>query len=489
MRQHAVAGSIAALGLGLAMTAVPAVATAPIVVVDQDTAIDCMGMVDGRELIVTGYFDASNQSFGGDAEFHDGQTLIWGNVEQTSTWDGSAFRLDATFIYGNPQEESVALASGEPGTAAGALTVEGTATPAGDPLVVDERGRDGNVQWSVTGTITFLAGPAAVTQASGDEVVTVALGATLACSVRVKDLTYRSTNPASFVAQSAWYQAKCALPGEEPESFFGLDGSKEGAYGYLGLGFAWQDEEFTADLAADGPLTRRGRAISGTLTVQIPEDQAGEPVVVDLRIGDLLDRTTYRSASPTYRFKDVVTQRALSGTVLLPGGRVIEVADCVLEEIRSLFRYTPGAGQKPGGKAPANDLPSGAVPIAAGQTLEQSTRGADVAPEAGCTITVDEGSYDVPFGRTIWYSFVGTGGDVDLSSAGSGFDTVMGVYRADGLEQVACVDDVWSGEEGSLEAELTLPTEESVEYLVQVGGFGYTDEEGPQWGDMRVTRN
>jgi len=76
----------------------------------------------------------------------------------------------------------------------------------------------------------------------------------------------------------------------------------------------------------------------------------------------------------------------------------------------------------------------------------------------------------VPLGHTAWWTFTGTGADVTVDTAGSEFDTVVGIYVDDGglLIQVGCVDDT----EDSLQARLTVPTESGVTYFVQVGGFG-----------------
>jgi hypothetical protein len=429
---------------------------------------------------------------GGDAEFHDGETLIWGNVEQTSTLAAGDFELDATFVYGNPQDgEDSAAQAGEPGSSAGTLTVSGSASPSGDPLVVDERYRDGNAWTSASGTVQDLQGLGTVTAATGD--VAVALGAQLSCSGHVVDVLYRATNPSSFVAHDSWFYADCPLPSEPPVSVLSLSGAGSVASAWLGIGLTeGEDEEFTADLLAGGDLTRSGPRITGELTVEIPEDQAGETVAVALTVGSPVGRDTYRERDRNFAVKEVVTHRELTGTLTLPDGRVIAV-DCELSQVRTSFHTNPKAGQKPGGRPPANDQPAGAVTIADDQQITQSTRGAAEMPEAPCTLESDEGSFDVPFGRTVWYRFVGTGGDVTVTTAGTAFDTVLGVYTdaAGPGEQVACVDDVVLGEEDfSLQASVTLPTQASTSYLVQVGGFGYPGESGgPQWGDLVVAHS
>ena len=82
----------------------------------------------------------------------------------------------------------------------------------------------------------------------------------------------------------------------------------------------------------------------------------------------------------------------------------------------------------------------------------------------------------LPFAHTAWWTFTGTGGDVTVDSAGSDFDTIIGVYVRDGdaFEQVGCVDDVFDPdtEEGSLQSRVTVATIAGQTYYIQAGGFG-----------------
>ena len=83
---------------------------------------------------------------------------------------------------------------------------------------------------------------------------------------------------------------------------------------------------------------------------------------------------------------------------------------------------------------------------------------------------------ELPFAHTAWWTFTGTGGDVTVDSAGSDFDTIIGVYVLDGdaFEQVGCVDDVFDPvtEEGSLQSRVTVATIAGQTYYIQAGGFG-----------------
>jgi hypothetical protein len=78
--------------------------------------------------------------------------------------------------------------------------------------------------------------------------------------------------------------------------------------------------------------------------------------------------------------------------------------------------------------------------------------------------------------KTLWYTIEGDGGEVTIDTAGSNFDTVVAAYvLEDGaFVEVGCNDDP-SDDDPSLglgyQARLTLPTEEGVTYLIQVGGW------------------
>ncbi len=73
-------------------------------------------------------------------------------------------------------------------------------------------------------------------------------------------------------------------------------------------------------------------------------------------------------------------------------------------------------------QAPANDPCSGATPIACGQTVTGSTLNATIDQAPACGLSLPK------YG--VWYSIVGTGGDITLSTCGgtTNYDTQIGVY-------------------------------------------------------------
>jgi hypothetical protein len=164
----------------------------------------------------------------------------------------------------------------------------------------------------------------------------------------------------------------------------------------------------------------------------------------------------------------VLTIETEAGTRALP----MDEASCFAQDIAVQFITTsPASGRGP---ALANDAPDGAVALEPGDAIRVRTGGTAIEAEASCTVTEPEyGEIPIPLGHTVWYTVAGTGGEIAIDTAGSEFDTVLGVYTRDGsgFTQVACVDDVFSEEGGSLQAALTFASEAGVTYFVQAGGY------------------
>ncbi len=165
-----------------------------------------------------------------------------------------------------------------------------------------------------------------------------------------------------------------------------------------------------------------------------------------------------------------------------------------MDDVKSVDR--PSNGPKPGGKRPANDLPSGAIPVKAGYKATVATRGAQMPSEAGYPCLVFE-DFDgtlitVPVEYTVWYTVAGTGGSVTVDTAGSDFDTVIGVYAGSPTTaaNVACVDDTPLDPVGrTLQGNVTFPTTVGTTYWIQLGGLD-EDVFGPDpfvpYGNLKV---
>jgi hypothetical protein len=124
---------------------------------------------------------------------------------------------------------------------------------------------------------------------------------------------------------------------------------------------------------------------------------------------------------------------------------------------------------------PANDLCANAQPLGCNQTVTGTTIGATAGgdPTANCLEPVDAGG--------VFYSIVGTGGNITLSTcnAGTAFDTKLFVYSG-GCRVYACEaanDDVASCRDNPYASTVTFSSVLGTSYLVFVTGF--EDETGP----------
>jgi hypothetical protein len=151
----------------------------------------------------------------------------------------------------------------------------------------------------------------------------------------------------------------------------------------------------------------------------------------------------------------------------IPGMQIDSTCQSLEVTTRSIIRASNGP--KPTDVRPPNDSVSGAQPITVGRTVRTTNRGAAVPPEVSIACAPAPG-------RTLWYSFVGTGRRVQVDTAGSSYDTALAAYRvAQGglLRPVACND---NGDQDfplpttTLQARLGMPTIAGRTYYLQVGG-------------------
>jgi hypothetical protein len=153
----------------------------------------------------------------------------------------------------------------------------------------------------------------------------------------------------------------------------------------------------------------------------------------------------------------------LSGTLTMPDGRAVGVS-CRVER----YAYHERARYD-------NDAAAGAIALPAGAAVVAATSAAAPAAERTCPA-------GPAYGRTLWYRVGGTGAPVTIDTAGSSFDTVVGVYRQGSSRPIACVDD---GPAGAPEAKVRFPTTAGAVYLVQIGGQG---DDPAASGILRVQR-
>jgi hypothetical protein len=96
------------------------------------------------------------------------------------------------------------------------------------------------------------------------------------------------------------------------------------------------------------------------------------------------------------------------------------------------------------------------------QTLTAFT----VEPGEPMTTKNDCPSTQLKMARTAWYQVKGSGGGIDLSTAGSSFDTVLAVYRLGAATPLVCADDTSTNTQAEIPG---FATTSGTIYEVQVG--------------------
>ena len=109
-----------------------------------------------------------------------------------------------------------------------------------------------------------------------------------------------------------------------------------------------------------------------------------------------------------------------------------------------------------------NDVCTGALPLTCGATVTGTTVGATPDGNPGGCL----GANNAP---GLWYSFIGTGENVQFSLCGSAFDTQIAalVGACGGLTCLAGNDDFCGGQ-----SQVMIPTSAGVTYYIYVTGFG-----------------
>jgi hypothetical protein len=220
-------------------------------------------------------------------------------------------------------------------------------------------------------------------------------------------------------------------------------------------------------------------ATSFVADYDVVESDSGDPAGTASASATLTrtdERISFRDQSGNVKFSATGWVLAVDGSLTIDAGRVsttlpMDDSSCEASDVR----VSEIVGKVSGPKL-KNDAPAGALPLAIGETVEVRTGGTALDAEEACTFDFDGDVEELPFAHTAWWTFAGTGGEVTVDSAGSDFDTIIGVYVLDGgsFEQVGCVDDVFDPDtgEGSLQSQLTVATIAGQTYYIQAGGFG-----------------
>jgi hypothetical protein len=357
------------------------------------------------------------------------------------------------------------LASGDP---AGTAELRVDLTPDGPPSPVSDQFREGNRWVRVEGTVqpVLVSGTLTI---DGVEPFDAGAG----CLGEIRDLTIFTTNPSAFVDRFDSMSLSCIW--ETADGAVGLfaNGDRFGAGAELFVSDA------SGDYAGFAEVTLTSRAFDGTWDLFAEGEETP--------VGDASASATLASTGETFRTKDgsppsfaifVTTFFSVDGSldVSTPGGDQTLPMNgefCSATHERTFFHDVRPAGPKPGPLA--NDAPEGAIAATFGKRIRIVTGGNAAAPEEPCTVADPETNetFEIPFGFTAWWTFVGTGGPVTVDTAGSNFDTVLAVYTGSpgSFTQIACVDDVFDPA-FSLQSRVTIDTVAGVTYSVQAGGFG-----------------
>jgi hypothetical protein len=363
------------------------------------------------------------------------------------------------------------------GGPAGDATLTMTLAFDGPPVIFGGSGHN-NHHSSDSGTSQPLAGTGVLTLPSGDIELT-------RCTGDITDETFRESNPSSFVGSNAGTIIDCFWETTDAvASLFAIDDV---------------DGPFT-DASLNTPELELFRTDSS-----VSIDPGGFSAEYSLQDATTTDPYT-ASASATFTpngtpvksiVKSGTSRTVVIEQALIPDGSLefstadsfpIDDEHCSASAFSNHFVNTAPKGPKTG-PAPANDTPDGAIALKPGAKLNVQNTGAAIDAEVPIT-TCPEGERD-DMGRTLWYTVVGTGGEMTFDTAGSGIDTVLAVYLRDGddFTEIACVDDVFFDPIGtSFQAAITRDTEAGVTYYVQVGGFRNTffGDGLPDTGRIRI---
>lgn len=449
---------------------------------DHSVSLQCDGInsTDGGAIV---FFSASiSDTFGSDAGLD-----LWFATQPTGVPDLSrdydqpvAVSWNGTTFAG-----SVPLRR-QDGTSAGTATFTATLTPSGAPTPFSDSFKDGNHRVALNGTDQALNAAGTLTVPGGP---VFNLGS---CQGDDSVVTTTATNPSAYTSRFSSRLVNCALSntaGDSAAIFIDLS-QADGAFIDVGL------------FAPDGSLILEATdfvAISnGTIDSDLPlyDPNTGDPLAGGAHITATVTAT---STTFTNLMKNATERRTtrgqlidIEGTVTL-AGHSFDLGACVGQDSSTKIIQTNPQGPKPGGKVPANDLPTHAATLKPGSTATIQTKGAAPAAEApyDCLTFTDPVTgevFSVPVGYTVWYAFTGTGSTMTIDTAGSDYDTVAAIYTASAGTYSpvlnGCDDDTPTPPIGrSLQASVSIPTILGTTYLVQIGGF----PESFAYGNLRVS--
>jgi hypothetical protein len=420
---------------------------------------------------------------GGYASANIDSSSEFGDFAGANIWLDPAVPFeDAPSISGETETVSVTVGASETtfsasfdafdadGNPLGTALLEATMTPVGDPEPISEASI-GNHKNKTTGTRQALEGPATLTV--GTLVLEIP-----GCQGDVTDVSVFETNPNSSVSKNSGVNIDCRWQTPDATaSFFAIQDA---------FGFGAFAELSTIDLSlfSTGDTTGSLTATSLTASLALVDEVTGDPYSAQAAAtltptGGLVPSTLLSST----------VRRKLNEQALVPVGQVtfstgdsfsFDQDHCRTASFSNQIISTNPAS-KANGEAPSNDTPNRAIVVKAGTRLNAQTEATALDAEVQVGVTCPEGIGD-QMGHTLWYKITGTGAPVTIDTAGSNFDTVVGVFQRDGSDftELACDDDVLYQPVGStFQAALTFDTEPGEMYYIEAGGFQRPFDDAP----------
>jgi hypothetical protein len=361
--------------------------------------------------------------------------------------------------------------SGDPplGEFLGFAEMSASLSPVGEPQVFDDRFREGNRQFRSSGTFQAYS-------VSGDVVLPDGAAVDLTtCFAGRAVYTFFSNSPAANLFRSQGLSLSCSW--ETENGFVGLFATAE-RFGTFADVFVAIGDIFAFGFDPDATLTETEFATSLDLVSEDDFETVVGTATASATLSATGERVRFMDRAGRSMFKFIGERFSVDGTleIELEESIVMQMDDksCSATQGRTMELFVNPAGPKP--RPLANDTPEGAIALRIGRSDRVVTGANAEEPEEPCAAGVDPETgeeFEYPITYTAWWKFTGTGGEVTVSTSGSNFDTIVGVYQlVDGeLVQVACVDDVFEPD-FSLQAVATVATEAGSTYYIQAGGFG-----------------
>lgn len=302
------------------------------------------------------------------------------------------------------------------------------------------------------------------------------------CDGVIGDLSFFSTNPTAFTVSNNGARMECEWETETSFASLNVLDSEGGTFADALI------ETPDGFLGSIGESSGFMTATALNFTIELDAGERAVATATFTPIGDPVDSTLVAEGFHSKR-----TDQALDpdGSIVFSTGDTFDINDEHCDARTFDLHNTESSPKGPKSRTmPSNDAPSGAIALDIGDRFNTSNVGA--TGEAELQIQTCPEEFDDAFGRTLWYTFEGTGDPVTIDTAGSGIDTLIGVFvpTDTGYDEIACNDDVEFEPIGStLQAAVTFDTEEGVTYYVEIGGFvfPFADPSEAEAGRIRIS--